>query len=56
MEELLCSECGDHLGWLTDSGPRGMAYCDECYESEEGLEEDYHQWKDNYNRGYEGEP
>jgi peptide methionine sulfoxide reductase MsrB len=33
-EELVCHDCGKHLGWIIDCGPRGMSFCDECHEKE----------------------
>jgi len=32
--ELICIECGSHIGWITDSGPIGLPYCDECWRDE----------------------
>lgn len=32
MEELTCIECGCHVGWISDCGPHGFVYCDECNE------------------------
>ena len=33
MNELKCFECEIHIGWITDSGPIGLTFCDECHES-----------------------
>lgn len=30
MEEIFCFNCGCHVGWITDCGPHGIIYCDEC--------------------------
>lgn len=35
MEELFCSRCCEHLGWMNCSGPHGSVYCDECKEIKE---------------------
>ena len=37
-DELICIDCGEHIGWLTDSGPRGIAYCNYCKERAEYKE------------------
>lgn len=34
MIEVLCDNCQCHVCWMTDCGPRGTIYCDECYEEE----------------------
>lgn len=28
--ELTCFRCNCHLGWMTDSGPCGLPFCDSC--------------------------
>ena len=35
MEELNCDDCGRHIGWMVDCGPRGEVICESCK-----------QWKD----------
>ena len=35
MIELICFECGEHLGYMVDAGPIGLTYCDDCAEEEE---------------------
>lgn len=39
-DELYCCYCGEHVGWLTDSGPRGLCYCDYCKEQCDKEEEE----------------
>lgn len=35
MREICCFICNRHLGWMTDSGPCGMMFCDECKEADD---------------------
>lgn len=37
-DELRCFRCYEHVGWMTDSGPRGMCFCDSCKELEDEEE------------------
>ena len=39
-DELFCIDCGEQIGWLTDSGPRGIAYCNSCKEAEVRRQEE----------------
>ena len=39
-DELFCIDCNEQIGWLTDSGPRGIAYCNICKEAEESNQEE----------------
>ncbi len=39
MEELICCECNTHIGWITDCGPHGMVFCDECNEENKDEED-----------------
>ncbi|QFT69685.1 hypothetical protein FIU93_23070 [Labrenzia sp. THAF35] len=38
MEELTCSCCNRHVGWMNYAGPRGSVYCDDCKEEEDREE------------------
>ena len=40
MIEIICDGCGCHVGYITDSGPHGLVYCDECYLNEQDELED----------------
>lgn len=31
MEELVCCECGVHVGYISGHDPIGFVYCDDCY-------------------------
>jgi len=32
MDEVFCSKCNRHIGWMNYAGPCGSFYCDECKE------------------------
>jgi len=40
MEEITCSVCGCHVGWITDNAPKGFIYCDDCKKQDEDEEEE----------------
>jgi len=39
MDDLTCGTCHEHIGWMTDCGPRGWVYCDSCKEKEDSEKE-----------------
>ena len=40
MIELTCDGCGVHVGYMSDSGPHGFIYCDECYLDEQDEDDE----------------
>ena len=42
-DEVRCGNCGYHVCYMVDCGPRGTIICDSCYESEDSDEDDHHE-------------
>lgn len=38
MDEVRCSQCYTHLGWMHYAGPTGSFFCDDCKEVEDARE------------------
>lgn len=34
LDEVKCWRCGEHICWMTYSGPTGLHFCDSCAENE----------------------
>ena len=39
MNEVCCSRCNVHLGWMIYCGPTGSFYCDDCKEESDREDE-----------------